>query len=77
MKLRHYILTLVMLFVLSSAVAQTSKIEQQKRVIADLERSIAKEEKQLSELKKNKASTEAQVSSLTKQIEKRRQTASQ
>ena len=71
MTLRHYILTLVMLFVLSSAVAQTSKIEQQKKVIADLERSIAKEEKQLSELKKNKASTEAQVSSLTKQIEKR------
>ena len=53
------------------AVAQTSKIEQQKRVIADLERSIAREEKQLAQLKKNKASVEKQVALLTKQIEKR------
>ena len=55
----------------SPAVAQTSKIEQQKRVIANLERSIAREEKQLAQLKKNKASAEKQVASLTKQIEKR------
>jgi peptidoglycan hydrolase CwlO-like protein len=60
------------LFVLlSPAVAQTSKIEQQKKVIANLERSIAREEKQLAQLKKNKASAEKQVASLTKQIEKR------
>ena len=69
---RLYILTLLMLLAFASpAVAQTSKIEQQKRVIANLERSIAREEKQLAQLKKNKASAEKQVASLTKQIEKR------
>ena len=67
-----YILTLTMLLAFAQpAVAQTSKIEQQKRVIADLERSIAREEKQLAQLKKNKASVEKQVALLTKQIEKR------
>ncbi len=69
---RLYILTLLVLLAFASpAVAQTSKIEQQKRVIANLERSIAREEKQLAQLKKNKASAEKQVASLTKQIEKR------
>lgn len=68
---RLYILTLMLAMVLSSAVAQTSKIEQQKKVIANLERSIAREEKQLAQLKKSKASAEKQVASLTKQIEKR------
>ena len=66
------ILTLMMLFALTAPVmAQSSKIEQQKRVIANLERSIAREEKQLAQLKKNKASAEKQVRALTKQIEKR------
>ena len=60
-----------MLLMLTPAIAQTSKIEQQKRVIANLERSIAREEKELSQLKKNKASTEKQVRALTKQIESR------
>ena len=69
---RLYILTLAVLLAFAqSALAQTSKIEQQKRVIANLERSIAKEEKQLAQLKKSKASAEKQVASLTKQIEKR------
>ena len=69
---RLYILTFVMLVVFAqSAVAQTSKIDQQKRVIANLERSIAREEKQLAQLKKNKASAEKQIALLTKQIEKR------
>ena len=71
MKLRQYILTLVLLLMMAPALAQTSKIDQQKRVIADLERSIAREEKQLVQLKKNKASAEKQVRALTKQIEKR------
>ncbi len=71
MKLRHYILTLLLFSLLSPVMAQTSKIEQQKRVIANLERSIAKEEKQLAQLKKNKASAEKQIRSLTQQIEKR------
>ena len=61
----------LLLLICSSAQAQTSKIEQQKRVIANLERSIANEERQLAQLKKNKASAEKQVASLTKQIERR------
>ena len=69
---RLYILTLTMLLAFAQpAQGQTSKIEQQKRIIANLERSIAKDERQLAQLKKNKASTEKQVASLTKQIEKR------
>ena len=51
-KLQQYILTLLMLLMLAPALAQTSKIEQQKKVIANLERSIAREEKELSQLKK-------------------------
>ena len=68
---RLYILTLLLFALLSPVVAQTSKIEQQKKVIANLERSIAREEKQLAQLKKSKASAEKQVAALTKQIEKR------
>ena len=71
MKLQQYILTLVLLLMVAPAFAQSSKIDQQKRVIANLERSIAREEKQLAQLKKSKASVEKQVRSLTKQIEKR------
>lgn len=71
MKLQQYILTLVLLLMVAPAFAQSSKIDQQKRVIANLERSIAREEKQLEQLKKSKASAEKQVRSLTKQIEKR------
>ncbi len=62
---------ILLLALFSPAVAQTSKIEQQKRVIANLERSIAREEKRLAQLKKDKASAEKQVRVLTKQIEKR------
>ncbi len=68
---RLYILVICLFSLFAPAIAQTSKIEQQKRVIANLERSIAREEKQLAQLKKNKASAEKQVRSLTKQIEKR------
>ena len=71
MRKRLYILTLMLFALLSPVVAQTSKIEQQKKVIANLERSIAREEKQLAQLKKSKASAEKQVAALTKQIEKR------
>ncbi len=70
--MKRVLTTIILLLSLfSPAVAQTSKIEQQKRVIANLERSIAREEKQLAQLKKNKASAEKQVRALTKQIEKR------
>ena len=71
MTLREKILTLMLVLMFAPAVAQTSKIEQQKRVIANLEQSIAREEKQLAQLKKSRASAEKQVISLTKQIEKR------
>lgn len=62
---------ILLLALFAPAVAQTSKIEQQKKVIANLERSIAREEKRLAQLKKDKASAEKQVRVLTKQIEKR------
>ena len=71
MQLRDKIVTLVLVLMFAPAVAQTSKIEQQKRVIANLEQSIAREERQLAQLKKSKASAEKQIASLTKQIEKR------
>lgn len=52
--------------------AQTSKkIEEQRKVIAELERSIEQQEKQLSSLKKDKASAQKRVSLLTRQIERR------
>ena len=66
MTLREKILTLMLVLMFAPAVAQTSKIEQQKRVIANLEQSIAREEKQLAQLKKSRASAEKQVISLTK-----------
>lgn len=68
---RLFILTLMALFCSTTIVAQNSKIEQQKRVIANLERSIAREEQQLAKLKKSKSSVEKQVRSLTKQIANR------
>lgn len=68
---RLYILTLLLFAFVVTAVAQNSKIEQQKRVIAQLEQSIAKEEKQLATLRQNQASVEQQLESLTRQIEER------
>mgnify|MGYP003302382359 CR=1 FL=1 len=65
------ILIAVLLAFATSATAQTSKIEEQKRVIANLEKSIAQEEKQLAKLKKSKASAEQQIVALTRQIEQR------
>lgn len=65
------ILIAVLLAFATSASAQTSKIEEQKRVIANLEKSIAQEEKQLAKLKKSKASAEQQIVALTRQIEQR------
>ncbi len=74
MKRKHALNLIVALLlavgVCLSAQAQ-SAVEKQRRIIADLERSIADEEKELSRLKKGKASAQKQVSSLTKQIEKR------
>ena len=61
-----------MLFAFATpAFTQNSKIEQQKKVIANLEKRIAQEEKQLAQLKQNKASIEQQIESLSLQIEER------
>ena len=54
------ILIAVLLAFATSASAQTSKIEEQKRVIANLEKSIAQEEKQLAKLKKSKTVEETE-----------------
>lgn len=67
-------LTIIVALILTIATtvsAQQSKIEAQKKFIANLERSIAREEKELIKLKANKASIEEQVRSLVKQIERR------
>lgn len=56
---------------IAPAYAQSSKADEQRRIIAQLEASIAKEEKQLAKLKKNKASQQKLVNSLIRQIEKR------
>ncbi len=58
------------LLCVESAPAQ-SAVERQRRIIADLERSIANEEKQLSKLKQDKSSAQKRISGLVKQIEKR------
>ena len=68
---RLLIIALTLLSISLSATAQTKAIEQQRVVIANLERRIANEERELAKLKKNKASKEQQVASLTKQIEHR------
>ena len=68
---RLLIIALTLLSLSLSATAQTKAIEQQRVVIANLERRIANEERELAKLKKNKASKEQQVASLTKQIEHR------
>lgn len=68
------ILTLLLLFSIVPAVAQTdSRIEEQKRIVANLEKKIAEEEKAIAELKKGRSATEEQVRRLARQIESRSQ----
>ncbi len=64
------LIIMVVAFVLS-APAQKDKINQQKQIIANLEKNIAREEKELDRLKKGKASKEQQIIALTRQIEER------
>ena len=68
---RALILTLMLFAFVTPTFAQNNKIEQQKKVIANLEKRIAQEEKQLAQLKQNKASIEQQIESLSLQIEER------
>lgn len=64
--------TLLLLLAMVPAVAQNSaKIEEQKRVIANLEKKIAAEEEQIANLKKGRAATEERTRRLTRQIESR------
>ena len=61
-----------------SAVAQNDKTEQsriseQKRIIADLERQIAEDEKTLSNIKRDKSTAQQRVRTITRQINARNQ----
>ena len=68
---RFSILIFMVVALLLPTVAQQDKINQQKQIIANLEKSIAREERELDRLKKNKASKEQQIIALTRQIEER------
>lgn len=68
---RAIILTLMLFAFATPVMSQNSKIQQQKRIVANLEKRIAQEEQQLALLKKNKASVEQQIESLSIQIEER------
>ena len=70
--MRNLILTLILtLMATTTLFADTNKVEEQRRIIAKLEASIAKEERELASLKKNKASKQKLVNSLIRQIEQR------
>ena len=71
-RLRNLILALILtLMATTTLFANTDKVEEQRRIIAKLEASIAKEERELASLKKNKASKQKLVNSLIRQIEQR------
>lgn len=71
-RLRDLILTLTLtLMATTTLFANTDKVEEQRRIIAKLEASIAKEERELASLKKNKASKQKLVNTLIRQIEQR------
>ena len=70
----YRILTLIFLLFSLSAVAQSdSRIEEQKRVIAALEKRIANEEQEISKLQKGRTDTEDRVRRLARQIDSRNQ----
>ncbi len=72
MKLLRLLLTLLLLLPIVPAVAQNNrKIEEQRRVIANLEKKIAAEEQQIAKLKKGRAATEERAQRLARQIESR------
>lgn len=71
MKPLRLLLTLLLLLPLLPAAAQNNRIEEQKRVIANLEKKIAAEEQQIAKLKKGRAATEERAQRLARQIESR------
>lgn len=74
MRLRKLYLFLAALATVASVSAQSpSQIESQKRVIADLEKRIADEERELARLKQGRSRTEEHVKRLVRQIDTRNQ----
>jgi murein DD-endopeptidase MepM/ murein hydrolase activator NlpD len=72
MKPFRCLLTLLLILPFFSATAQNSrKIEEQKRVIASLEKKIADEEQQIARLKKGRADTEERVQRMARQLDSR------
>ncbi len=72
MKPYRRLLTLLLVFSMFPAVAQNShKIEEQKRVIASLEKKIADEQQQIDRLKKGRAATEERVQRMARQLDSR------
>ncbi|MGN0006905.1 MAG: murein hydrolase activator EnvC family protein [Alistipes sp.] len=74
MKMLRNILLVSLTAIAACCFAQSDdakKAEEQRRIIANLEKSIAQEEQQLASLKKDKASAQKRVRLLTAQIEKR------
>lgn len=70
---RLLILLTLLLFAVPAAAQENRKIEEQKRIVAALEKKIAAEEQELSKLKKGRAATEEQVRRLARQIDSRNQ----
>ena len=73
--MKKLLLTFALLFSVGLLAAQTTdqKIEAQRRLIADLEKQIAREEQEISKLKKGRASAEETVRRLARQIDSRNQ----
>lgn len=70
----HRLLTLLLLLLFLGAAAQTDRrIEEQKKVIAALEKRIADEEREISKLQKGRAANEERVRRLARQIDARNQ----
>ena len=73
--MKHLLLTLLLTLLLLPLSAQTTddRITRQKRVIADLEARIAREEQEISRLKKGRASAQEQARRLAMQLDARNQ----
>ena len=70
----NQILSVIFLLLALGASAQTdSRIEKQKKVIADLEKRIANEEREIAKLQKGRAANEERVRRLARQIDSRNQ----
>lgn len=70
---RTCILTLLLLAAFSLFAQNDPKIEEQKQIIAALEKKIAAEEQEIAKIQKGRAATEERVSRLARQIDSRNQ----